>query len=52
MNFTYQELAVLNKMIAVALMSGEVEFDEISESIHEKVTQEIQKRAAEENTSM
>lgn len=28
MEFTYQEIARLNQMIGIALMSGEVEFDE------------------------
>lgn len=46
MEFTYQELARLNQMIGIALMSGEVEFDEVSESIHQKVTQEIYKENA------
>ena len=41
MEFTYQELARLNQMIGIALMSGRVEFDEVSESVHKKVAQEI-----------
>lgn len=45
MKFTYQELARLNRMIGVALMSGKIEFDEISESVFNKVTEEIHKRA-------
>ena len=45
--FTYQELARLNRMIGVALMSGKIKFDEISESVFNKVTEEIQKRALE-----
>lgn len=44
MNFTYQELALLNKMIGTALRSGEIEFDEVSKSIHKKVADEIVKR--------
>ena len=48
MEFAYQELARLNQMIGIALMSGKVEFDEVSESVHQKVTQEIYKRAQEE----
>ena len=39
--FTYQEIARLNRMIGIALMSGKVEFDEISESVFNKVTEEI-----------
>ena len=48
MEFTYQELARLNQMIGIALMSGKVEFDEVSESVHQKVTQEICGRIQEE----
>lgn len=50
MEFTYQELARLNQMIGIALMSGKVEFDEVSKSVHQKVTQEIYSRAQEKNT--
>lgn len=48
MEFTYQELARMNQMIGIALMSGKVEFDEVSESVHQKVTQEIYNRVKEE----
>ncbi|HJA64804.1 MAG TPA: hypothetical protein H9955_00655 [Candidatus Mediterraneibacter cottocaccae] len=48
MEFTYRELAQLNQMIGIALMSGKVEFDEISESVHQKVAQEICNRAKDE----
>ena len=48
MEFTYQELARLNQMIGIALMSGKVEFDEVSESVHQKVTQEICKQVQDE----
>ena len=48
MEFTYQELVRLNRMIGIALMSGKVEFDEVSESVHQKVTQKIYSRAQEE----
>ena len=44
MNFTYKELALLNKMIGVSLRSGKIEFNEVSESIHKKVADEIIKR--------
>lgn len=48
MEFTYQELARLNHMIGIALMSGKIEFDETSELVHQKVAQEIYKRAQDE----
>lgn len=41
MDFSYDELSRLNVMIGIALMSGKVEFDEISESIHKKIADEI-----------
>lgn len=44
MDFTYKELATLNKMIGIALMSGKIEFNEVSESVHKKVADEIVKR--------
>lgn len=43
MYFTYEELARLNTMIGTALMSGKVEFDEISGSVHKKVTEELRR---------
>lgn len=48
MELTTKELARLNQMIGIALMSGKVEFDEVSESVHKKVAQEICNRAKEE----
>lgn len=48
MKFSEKELARLNQMIGIALMSGKVEFDEVSESVHQKVTQEIYRRMQEE----
>lgn len=48
MEFTYQELARLNHMIGIALMSGKIEFDEVSESVHQKVAQEICKQVQDE----
>lgn len=39
--FTYEELARLNEMISVALLSGKVEYDEVSEEVHRKVANEI-----------
>lgn len=44
MDFTYMELALLNRMIVIALMSGEIEFNEVSESVHKKIADEIVKR--------
>lgn len=44
MDFTYKELAMLNKMIGIALRSEKIEFDEVSKSIHKKVADEIVKR--------
>ena len=38
------ELALLNRMILIALMSGEIEFNEVSESVHKKIADEIIKR--------
>lgn len=48
MGFTFQELVRLNQMIGIALMSGKIEFDEISKSVHKKVAQEICKQAQDE----
>lgn len=44
MDFTYKELALLNRMIGIALMSGKIELNEVSESVHKKVAEEIVKR--------
>lgn len=41
MNFTYQELALLNQMIGIALMSGKIEFNETSNSVHQKIANEL-----------
>ncbi len=46
--FTYQELARLNQMIGIALMSGKIEFDEVSESVHQKIAQEICRQVQDE----
>lgn len=48
MEFTYQELTRLNQMIGITLMNGKVEFDEVSESVHRKVTQEICRQAQDQ----
>lgn len=48
MSFSYKELALLNKMISVALMSGKIEFNEVSESVHKKVADEITRRNSKE----
>ena len=44
MNFTYKELALLNKMMGIAFRSGEIEFDEVSKSVYKKVADEIVRR--------
>lgn len=44
MDLTYEELARLNTMIGIEFMSGKIEFDDISESVHKKVTDEIVKK--------
>ena len=48
MNFTYKELTLLNEMIAVAMLSGKIDFNETSESVHKKVTEEILERNQEQ----
>ena len=44
MKLTYKALALLNRMIGIALMSGKIELNEVSESVHKKVAEEIVKR--------
>lgn len=44
MEFTYEELAILNKIISIALLSGKMEINEITQSIHSKVANEICRR--------
>lgn len=48
MEFTTKELAMLNQMVGIALMSGKVEFDEVSESVYRKVAREIHERVQDE----
>ena len=48
MNFNNKELALLNEMITVAMLSGKIDFNETSESVHKKVTEEILKRNQEQ----
>lgn len=43
MDFNYKELAVLNKIISIALLSGKIELDETTKTIHGKVASEILK---------
>lgn len=43
MEFTYRELMQLGQMIGIALTSGKVDYNEISESIHKKVTRALYK---------
>lgn len=50
MDFTYAELAMLNRMIGVALMSGKIEFNNVSESVHKKISKEIYERNKKEET--
>ena len=40
-NFTSEELARLNTMVGVALRSGKIAVDDISDSIHKKIADEI-----------
>ena len=52
MQFAYEELALLNQVIGIALTSGQIEFNEVAQSIHKKVTNEIVKQNnCEENGS-
>lgn len=44
MDFTFGELALLNKIIGSALRNGEIEFDGVSESAWKKIADEIVKR--------
>ena len=48
MEFTHQQLARLNRMIGIALMNGKIGFDEVSESVFNKVAEEIHRRALED----
>ena len=49
MDFTYKELALLNRMIGIALRSGKIEYDEVSESVHKKVADEITRRNSQKS---
>ena len=40
-NFTQQEIARLNRMVGITLRNGEVEFDAVSESVHQKIADAI-----------
>lgn len=44
MDFTSEELAVLNNIISTALLSGKIEMTEVTQSIHSKVANEIFRR--------
>ena len=48
MEFTIKELAVLNQMISVALLSGKIEFSVEAKSVHQKVTNEILHRESKQ----
>lgn len=41
MNFTHDELARMNEMMSVALLTGKTPMDEVSESLHKKITDEL-----------
>lgn len=43
MELNYKELATLNKIISIALLSGKIELDDTTKTIHGKVANEIQK---------
>lgn len=45
--FTTKELAVLNQMISIALLSGQIEFSEETKSVYQKVTDEILHRESD-----
>lgn len=47
MEFTTKELAVLNQMISIALLSGQIEFSEETKSVYQKVTDEILHRESD-----
>lgn len=41
MNLTHDELARMNEMMSVALLTGKILMDEVSESLHKKITEEL-----------
>jgi len=48
-NFTHQELAILNSMVGIAFRTGKIEFNEITESIHKKIAEELIRKAEPES---
>lgn len=48
MNLSYVELARLNQIISIAFLSGKIAMDEISESLHRKITGELLSFATEQ----
>ena len=40
-SFTQREIARLNRMVGITFKNGEVEFDVISESVHQKIADTI-----------
>lgn len=48
MEFTTKELAVLNRIIILALRREEIEFGEVLESVYQKIAQEICEREMKE----
>lgn len=45
MYFPNEELAALNQMISIALLSGKIKFDKNTQSVYDKIAGEIGKRA-------
>jgi len=50
MEFSYKELATLNKIISIALLSGEIEMNETTKTIQEKVANAIVEMAKNEES--
>lgn len=48
MNFTPKELALLNRIISIALLNGEIELNEVTQSVCDKVANEICRVAAKQ----
>lgn len=47
LKFSEKELAVLNQMISIALLSRQIEFSKEAESVHQKISNEILQREAD-----
>lgn len=48
MEFSNEELIVLNEMITVSLLSAKIEFNEVSESVFNKILDELISRLRSE----